>query len=111
MIEMPNMSVNRASEWHVVSAKRNGAVKGTRFVIVSLMRLTLQPNGKLARGSEPMSYIVHLPHNASAILDLVAGQGWHLTIRHDGRITNRGMFANKDDILRLLEDEYVQSPR
>jgi len=75
------------------------------------MRLSLQPNGKLARGSEPTSYIVHLPHSAFAILDRVDGQGWHLTIRRDGSIINRGMFANKEDILTLLEDEYVQSPR
>jgi hypothetical protein len=75
------------------------------------MRLSLQPNGKLARSSEPTSYIVHLPHSAFAILDLVDGRGWHLTIRRDGSIINRGMFANKEDILTLLEDEYVQSPR
>lgn len=75
------------------------------------MRLTLQPNGHSARGSEPTSYIVHLPQNEFAILDLVDGQGWHLTIRRDGTIINRGMFASKHDILALLEEEYVQSPR
>lgn len=75
------------------------------------MRLTLQPNGQTARGSEHTSYIVHLPQNESAILDLVDGQGWHLTIRRDGKIINRGMFASKQEILALLEDEYVQSRR
>lgn len=71
------------------------------------MRLTLQPNGTSARDSEPTSYIVHLPQKESAILDLVDGQGWHLTIRREGKIVNRGMFASRQDILALLEAEYV----
>jgi hypothetical protein len=75
------------------------------------MRLTLQPNGQPARGSEPTSYIVHLPQNESAILDRVDGQGWHLTIRRDGKIINRGIFASEHEILTLLKDEYIQSPR
>jgi hypothetical protein len=75
------------------------------------MRLSLQPNGVAARGSEPTSYIVHLPHKEWAILDLVNGQGWHLTIRREGKIVNRGIFASQQDILALLEAEYIQSAR
>ena len=70
------------------------------------MRLTLQPNGRWARTDDPASYIVELPNDASAILDRVEGKGWHLTIRHNGSISNRGMFGSPHDVLAVLEAEY-----
>ena len=72
------------------------------------MRLTLQPNGQ-SRHHSPTSYIVDLPNNAIAILDLVDGQGWHLTVRHNGSITNRGMFGTLPEVIALLEAEYFPS--
>lgn len=74
------------------------------------MRLSLQPNGHAAR-TRAHSYIVELPAGASAILDAVDGKGWHLTIRADGRVIDRGVFASTAEALAVLEAEFVQSSR
>jgi hypothetical protein len=73
------------------------------------MRLTLQPNGRFAHG-QAHSYLVALPHDAMAILDLVGGQGWQLTIRQDGKAIDRGLFRSPDDIVELLRAEYYPTP-
>jgi hypothetical protein len=69
------------------------------------MRLTLQPNGRVAH-TRPHSYIVELPDGASAILDAVNDR-WHLSIRRDGKVIDRGLFATTDDVLDLLEKEFA----
>ena len=69
------------------------------------MRLSLQPNGQAHQGQHH-SYIVALPNETTAILDEVAGQGWHLSIVRQGRLYNRGMFGSTADILALLESEF-----
>ena len=71
------------------------------------MRLTLQPNGRWALTDDPTSYIVDLPNDVKAILDRVDGQGWHLTIRHNGSISNRGMYGSPQDVLAVLEAEFL----
>lgn len=81
---------------------------GTGFVSDVGMRLTLEPNGHIAH-TRPHSYIVELPDGASAIVDAVNGR-WHLSIRHDGKVTDRGMFVTTGDVLDLLEVEFVRSP-
>jgi hypothetical protein len=74
------------------------------------MRLTLQPNGQLAHG-QGHSYLVALPHDATAILDLIGGKGWHLTVRRqDGQVIDRGLFGAPDDILEVLRAEYYPHP-
>ena len=70
------------------------------------MRLSLQPNGKVAH-TLAHSYIVELPDGGSAILDAVNDR-WHLSIRHDGKVTDRGMFATTGDVLDLLEAEFAR---
>ena len=70
------------------------------------MRLSLQPNGKVAH-TRPHSYLVELPNGATAILDAVDGQGWHVTIRHRGRARDAGVFATTDAALDFLEHEFV----
>lgn len=76
------------------------------------MRLTLQPNGRSSSGYEPTSYRVELPHREIAILDRVENGGWHLTVREGGQVIDRGLFATPDDVLALLESEYLsQAPR
>ena len=70
------------------------------------MRLTLQPNGRGTRRSDPSSYIIDLPGNESAILDHIEGRGWHLTILRRGTVINRGMFGSPHDIVALLDAEY-----
>ena len=72
------------------------------------MRLTLQPNGRIAR-SRPHSYIVELPGGASAILDAVNGDGWHLTVRVGGKVQDRGMFATTEAALAHLEAEFMHA--
>lgn len=73
------------------------------------MRLSLQPNGQLAQ-SRRHSYLVSLPAGATAILDEVDGKGWHLTVREDGKLIDRGLFASTADALKLLEAEYEPRP-
>lgn len=70
------------------------------------MRLSLQPNGQIAR-TRPHSYLVDLPNGASAILDAVDGKGWQLTIREDGTVNDRGVFATTADALAVLEAEFA----
>jgi len=69
------------------------------------MRLSLQPNGRVAH-TRPHSYIVELPQGASAILDAVNDR-WHLSIRRDGKVIDRGLFATTGDALDLLEAEFT----
>ena len=71
------------------------------------MRLSLQPNGNVAR-TRPHSYLVDLPNGASAILDAVDGKGWHLTIRDEGQVNDRGLFGSTADALAVLQAEFVQ---
>jgi hypothetical protein len=74
------------------------------------MKLTLQPNGQFAHG-QAHSYLVTLPNDATAILDLVGGKGWHLTIRQDGKAISRGLFNTPNDIVELLRAEYYPLSR
>lgn len=71
------------------------------------MRLSLEPNGHAAR-TRAHSYIVELPAGASAILDAVDGKGWHLTVREDGKVIDRGVFDTTADALAVLEAEFVR---
>src|SRR5688572_28250413 len=74
------------------SSAKSLSCRGTQLVRRWGMRLTLQPNGRLAHG-QGHSYLVALPHDATAILDLIGDKGWHLTIRRqDGRVIDRGLF-------------------
>lgn len=75
------------------------------------MRLTLRPNGRSSSGVEPTSYRVELPDREIAILDRVDNHGWQLTIRERGQAIDRGLFGTTDDVLALLEAEYLPQTR
>jgi hypothetical protein len=53
------------------------------------------------------SYVVALPAGAAAVLNLVPGRGWDLTVRPGGgAIDDRGLFASTKDIILKLEAEF-----
>ena len=72
-----------------------------------IMGLTLQPNGRSIVGREPTSYRVDLPNSAMAILDWVRETGWQLSVRERGQVFDRGVFATPNEILELLESEFL----
>ena len=74
------------------------------------MKLSLRPNGHIAR-TRAHSYIVELPNGASAILDTVGGNGWHLTIRESGKISDGGWFATTDEALAFLDSAFPRHVR
>ena len=71
------------------------------------MQMILRPNGS-ARDGGFHSYTVELPGRALAVIDKVEGKGWQLTIRPgSAQIDNRGLFGTPQDVLGVLEAEYL----
>ena len=75
--------------------------------LLNELNLQLQPSERFGHG-QVYSYVIALPNEATAILDLVGGRGWRLTIRDHGATIDRGLFGSTDDIVELLSAEYFQ---
>jgi hypothetical protein len=73
--------------------------------LLHVLTLTLQPAERFSHG-QVYRYVIALPNDVTAILDLVAAKGWRLTIREHGAMLNRGVFGTTHDIVELLTAEY-----
>jgi hypothetical protein len=81
---------------------------GTKLGTASSVALALQSDGKFAHG-QVHRYVVRLPDDATAVLNLEAGKGWRLTIQNSAQVVDRGLFATTYDAMALLTAEY-ESP-
>ena len=75
--------------------------------LLNELTLRLQPSERFGHG-QVHSYVIALPNEATAVLDLIGGKGWRLTIREHGATIDRGLFGSTDDIVKLLTAEYFR---